>query len=353
MLGLGKTTSGEEETSRRFYTKQHQFYCGIDLHARPMYLCILNQEGEMLVHRTMPAGPAPFLNAVAPDRSDLVVCVACLCARAGMPLVLGHARSMKALHGGTAQNDTIDAQKIAVLRRGGMLPQAYGYPAALRATRDLLRRRMPLMRKRAELLAHSQPTTSQYHRPELGQKIASNANRGGVAERVPEPAVQQSIEVDLALSGHDDERLRDVARASGSTATHHNANTLDLLRTVPGLGELLSLVLRYEIPDIQRCPRVPEFVSYCRLVKCAKESAGKRYGTSGTKIGNASLQWTCSEAAVLFLRSHAAGQQSLARLEKTHGQGHALTVFAQQLARAVYDMLKRRTAFAMQTLLHG
>ena len=60
----------------------------------------------------------------------------------------------KAIHGGKAKNDTIDSQKIAVLLRGGILPQASGYPAAMRATRDLLRRRTHLMRTRAELLAH-------------------------------------------------------------------------------------------------------------------------------------------------------------------------------------------------------
>ena len=59
----------------RFYTKQHRFYCGIDLHARTMYVCIVNHDGEILVHRNMPAGPAPFLKAMAPYRGDLVVCV--------------------------------------------------------------------------------------------------------------------------------------------------------------------------------------------------------------------------------------------------------------------------------------
>ncbi len=61
---------------------------------------------------------------------------------------------MTAIHGGKAKNDKIDAHKIAVLLRGGMLPQAYVYPAEMRATRDLLRRRCHLVRKRAELLAH-------------------------------------------------------------------------------------------------------------------------------------------------------------------------------------------------------
>src|SRR5439155_6440811 len=100
-------------------------------------------------------------------------------------------------------------------------------------------------------------------------------------------------------------------------------------------------------------PRVQDFVSYCRLVKCAKESAGKRYGTSGTKIGNAYLKWAFSEAAVLFLRNNPAGQKYLARLEKKHGKGKALTVLAHKLARAVYDMLKRGVVFDHNTFLQS
>jgi hypothetical protein len=143
-----------------------------------------------------------------------------------VPFVLGHALDMKASHGGKATHDTLDSQKIAVLRRGGMLPQASGYPAAMRATRDLLRRRMHLARNRAELLAHVQHTNSQENLPAIGKKIASKANRDGVAERFADPAVHQSIAVALARITYDDELLRDVELTLLNTATHHDANTL-------------------------------------------------------------------------------------------------------------------------------
>ena len=222
----------------------------------------------------------------------------------------------------------------------------------MRATRDLLRRRMPLMRKRAELLTHIQQTNSQYNLPEIGKKLAYKANRDGVAERFADPAVQKSIEVDLALISHDDPLLNDGELTLVNTAKQHDAQTLYRRQSVPGIGKILSLVILYEIHDIARFPRVQDCVSYCRLVTCAKESAGKRYGTSGTKIGHAYLQWAFSEAAVLFLRDNPAGQQYLARLEKKPGPGKALTVLAQQLARAVYDMLTRDTVFDMATFLH-
>ena len=115
----------------------------------------------------------------------------------------------------------------------------------------------------------------------------------------------------------------------------------------------MSLVLLYEIYDITGFPRVQDFVSYGRLVKCAKQSAGKRYGTLGAKIGKTSLKWAFSEAAVLFLRNHPAAQKYLARLEPKHGTGKALTILAHKSARAVYDMLKRDTVCDMQQFLNG
>src|SRR5262245_50268993 len=173
-----------------------------------MDVCILRQDGEVRLHRTMQASPDALLKAIAPYRDAMVIAVACLftwdwladlCADAGIPFVLGHALSMKAIHGGKAKNDKIDAQKIAALLRGGMLPKAYVYPAQMRATRDLLRRRTHLMRQRSELLSPVHNTNSQDNLPEIGKKIAAKANRAGVAERLSAAAVQKTIEVALAL----------------------------------------------------------------------------------------------------------------------------------------------------------
>jgi transposase len=346
----------------RFDTTPHQCDCGIDLHARSMYICIVSHAGEILLPRNMKAAPEPFLKAIAPYREGLVVAVECmftwdwladLGAQEGIAFVLGHALYLRAIHGGKAKTEKLDSHKIAVLLRGGMLPQAYVYPAQMRATRDLLRRRTHLRRKRAELLAHVQNTKSQYNLPELGKKLAYKANREGVAERFADPAVQRSIEVDLALITHDDPLLTELELSIVKAAKHHDANTLYLLQTVPAIGKILSLVRLYEIHDLDRFPRVQDFVSSCRLVKSAKESAGKRLGTSGKNIGNAHLKWAFSEAAALFLRQNPAGQKRLARLEHKHGKGKALTMLAHWLARAVYSMLKHTTAFDLEKFLHG
>src|SRR5215470_16000612 len=219
--GLGEKSHllKRKETSMRFYTKQHQFYCGIDLHARTMYVCVLSHEGEILLHRNMKAAPEPLLKAVAPYRDGLVVAVECiftwywladLCTEEGIPFVLGHALYMKAIHGGKAKNDKIDSQKIAVLLRGGMIPQAYVYPAEMRATRDLLRRRCHLVHKRGELLAHIQNTNSQYNLTEIEKRLTYKSNRDGVADHFPDPSVRKTIEVDVALIDYYDKVLGEI-----------------------------------------------------------------------------------------------------------------------------------------------
>ena len=300
----------------RFYTKQHKHYCGIDLHARSMYICILGDEEKPLLHRNCKASPEAFLKAIEPYRDDVVVGVECMfvwywladvCAKEKISFVLGHALYMKAIHGGKSKNDRIDSQKIAALLRGGTFPVAYVYPRKMRSTRDLLRRRNHLMRKRSELLAHIQNTNSQYNLPELEKKIALKANREGVADHFPDPSVRKSIEVDLELLDFYDRLLGDLERYIEKSAKGHNVHSWYLLRSIPGVGRILSLVLLYEIHDIRRFPRVQDFVSYCRLIPCAKESAGKRCGTSGKKIGNAHLKWAFSEAAVLFLHQNPPG----------------------------------------------
>ena len=293
----------------RFYTGQHQHYCGVDLHTRSMYLCILNRDGETLLHRNMKANPESFLKAVAPYREDLVVSAECmftwywladLCDREDIHFVLGHALYMKAIHGGKSKNDRIDAYKIAALLRGGNLPKAYVYPAAMRATRDLLRRRTYLMHKRAELFGHINNTASQYNLTCPGN-LHVLQNRTEATKLFPDPDVQRNVDLDLELIDAYHPLLLQLESELVRTAKIHDARAFFLLKTVPGIGKILGLTLLYEIHDIGRFPKVQDFCSYSRLIGGTRESAGKPAGSGGHKIGNVHLKWAFSEAAVLFL----------------------------------------------------
>ena len=344
----------------RFYNRQHRHYCGIDLHVKTMYVCIVDSAGQVLVHRNVKSTPETFLETIAPYRDDLVVVAECMftwywladvCAAEGIAFVLGHALAMKAIHGGKAKNDKLDSYKIASLVRGGLLPQAYVYPAAMRSTRDLLRRRLHLVRKRGQLLTHIQNTRAAYNLPAFERRIAYPANRDGVAACFPDPSVRKSIEVDLALIERYDTLINDLELTIVREAKRHDGDAFYRLRSVPGIGKVLALTILYEIHDITRFDRVQEFASYARLVKCVHQSAGKTLGTGGAKMGNVHLKWAFSEAAVLFLRQNAAGQKWLRQTAKQHGKGKALSILAHKIGRAVFYMLSRGTVFSMDKFL--
>src|SRR5262249_43272441 len=260
-----------------------------------------------------------------------------------IPFTLGHALYMKAIHGGKSKNDRLDAHTIATLLRGGMIPPAYVYPKGMRETRDLLRRRMFLVHKRAEAITHIQNTNSQYNLPPFGQKLVYAANRAAlrVPERFTDPSVRKSVEADLALIDHLDGSIAELELYLTRAAKVDDIHTYQRLKTVPGVGPILALVLLYEIHDIRRFEAVGQFLSYARLVRPDKESAGKKLGFGNKKIGNAHLRWAFAEAVCLFLRGNEQAKRWMSRKEKAHGKAKALAILAAKLSRAVYHMLRK------------
>jgi transposase len=346
----------------RFYTTRHKHCCGVDLHTRSMYVCVQNQEREVLLHRNLPANPESFLGAMRPFREDLAVAVECLftwywladlCAKEEIQFVLGHALYMRAIHGAKAKNDRIDSLKIATLLAGGLIPQAYVYPAETRADRDLARRRLHFVRHRGQLLAHIQNTHHQYNLPTPGKRISYRANRDGVGEGFKDPSVRESVAADLALVDHYEVVIRDMEASLTRKMRIHDPASFHLLKTVPGIGPVLAMTILYEIHDIARFGKVGEFASYSRLVKCQHTSAGKLQGSGGAKIGNAYLKWAFSEAAVLFLAKCPEAKRLFARIERKHGKSKGLSILAHKLGRAVYFMLARRQAFDLHKFLRS
>jgi transposase len=344
----------------RFYTGQHQYYCGIDLHTKNMYVCILDQAGSILVHKNIPASPHALLEIIKPFQPDIAVAVECiftwywiadLCQKENIPFVLGHALYMKAIHGSKTKNDKIDSHKIAVLLRGGMIPMAYVYPQEMRATRDLLRRRMHFMYKRSELLSHIQNTRSQYNMPEFNKCISRKRNRTGISEHFEDKSVRKSIELNLTLLKQYDILLNEVELFLVRHTKEHRPNDLFLLRTIPGVGKILSLVILYEIQDISRFQRVQNFSSYARLIKPKKESAGKVKGASNRKMGNAYLKWAFSEATLLLIREKQEIKDLHLKLKNKHGKARALAIISHKIGRTVYYMLKNKQAFDIRHFL--
>jgi transposase len=278
-----------------------------------------------------------------------------LCHNEQVPFLIGHALYMKAIHGSKAKNDRIDANKIARLLRGGNFPRAYTYPKGMRETRDLLRRRTYFVRQRAALFTHLQILNSQYNLPPFPKKLSFAANRAelAVAECFPDPSVRKSAAANLAVIDCLDGQIAALELYLTRTAKVDDVQTYHRLQTIPGVGKVLALLLLYEIHDIQRFAHVGQFLSYCRLVRCAHESGGKVLGYGGQKIGNAHLRWAFAEAAYLFLRCSERARAWKQRQEKKRGEGKALAILAARLARAVYHLWRKGEAFDEERFWQG
>jgi len=253
---------------------------------------------------------------------------------------------MKAIHGGKAKNDRIDSHKIALLMRGGNFPLAYVYPKAMRATRDLLRRRTKMVRYSAQFKAHVSNTSTQYNfLPPVKGTLRTASGREKMKGTFEDQSVQRNIDLDLKLVETFDKEIGLIERFVEREAKHDNQRDFKLLKTIHGIGRILALTILYEIGDIKRFESVQKFASYGRLVKCKAESAGKTYGTQGNKIGNAHLKWAFSEAAVTHLKGNPKAQAYLERLQRRMSKAKALSVLAHKLGRCVYFMLNNGRVF--------
>jgi len=345
-----------------FYNNMHPYYCGIDLHARILYVCILDQEGNTIVHKEISANPEKLQKILEPYIGNIVVGVECMhcwywvsdfCNEIGVDFILGHALYMKAIHGGKAKNDRIDSFKIANLIRGGNFPLAYVYPKEMRATRDLLRRRTKIVQHGADLKAHVVNTTSQYNLPPNKVNLKNISAREQLKSTFSDVSVQKNINLDMVILDCYAEQLSKVEWFIEQQAKQHKPVHLHVLKSISGVGRILSLTIIYEIGNIDRFDSVQNFSSYSRLVKCKAESAGKSYGTQGNKIGNAHLKWAFSEAAVLYLRGNKSAQKYLLKLQKRMSKAKALSALAHKLGRCIYFMLKNETVFDENKFLKG
>lgn len=171
------------------------------------------------------------------------------------------------------------------------------------------------------------------------------ADLPAIPAHFPDPVVRQMVTLDTTVIDPLDEQLRVLEQDLAMKAKVHE----HLLITCCARSPASVVFLRWSFSTKSRTssgsrPSASSLTS-ARLVKCAKESAGKKSGYSGKKIGNAYLKWAFSEAAVLFLRGNPDAQKAIARLASKHGKGKALSILAHRLGRAVYVMLTKRQPF--------
>jgi transposase len=328
-------------------------FIGIDLHSNNSVVVITDEEDRVVYQKRLPNDPEVIEAALAPHREEAVGVVVestynwywlidGLMDR-GYQVHLAHTTAIKKYEGLKYSGDFADAAYLAQLLRLGLLPEGYIYPREQRAARDLARKRMQLVRQcTAQVLAIEGILMRQ-----TGARKSSNAIKRLSAEQVEElalvPDAALAVQANRAVSEvlqQQIEVLEQRLKERVSLSPEHR-----LLRTVPGIGEVLATVIMLEAGPVARFAEVGNFASYCRCVDTQRESNGKKKGEGNGKNGNKYLAWAFVEAANFALRYCPQAKSFYERKKRKTNGVVAIKALAHKLARACYHMLREQKPF--------
>lgn len=335
-----------------------QHYCGIDLHSNNHVVVIIDEEDKRVLEKRLSNDLSQTLKALQLYRDTL-------CGIAvestfnwywlvdglqehSYPVQLVNTAAVVQYDGLKYSGDHHDAYHLAHLMRLGILPTGYIYPKEQRAVRDLLRRRLSLVRIASAQLIGVQ---SQLWRS-TGIRISSDTlRRRDFSVPLEEGHTRQAIESCLAVY-HAIQREIDALEQSAYQVVRLSKE-FEVLQTIRGIGKILGLTIMLETGDIHRFTNAGNFASYCRCVDSTRTSNGKKKGSGNAKAGNKYLSWAFSEAAHFSVRFEPLAQRFYERKKaKTNGI-IAIRAVARKLARACWMMLKHQQPYEARLMFPG
>lgn len=327
-------------------------YCGIDLHSNNSVVAILDEKDNTIYEQRLPNDLAIIVGVLRTYQAELAGCVVESTYNwywlvdglmdAGFQVHLAHTGAMPQYAGLKYSNDFSDARQLAHLLRLGILPTGYIYPKEERALRDLLRRRLLLVRQKT---LHHMSLQSLIAR-HSGVRLSANA-----LKKLESDQLATYLEAPILLGGqitHQarrwlDEAITQIERELQKQLTPRE--DYRLLQSIPGVGPALGSTIALETGTIQRFASPGHYTSYARCVKSEKLSNGKYKGQGNKKNGNKYLAWAFMEAA----HYGAIWSPQIKRYyQRKQAKSHILVAkkaVANKLARACYHMLKRQEAF--------
>lgn len=328
-------------------------YCGIDLHSNNSVVIVSDEEDRIVFSKRLPNDLGQIRAALEPHREDLAGVVIESTYNwywlvdglmdTGYQVHLAHPSAIKKYEGLKHSGDFADATYLAHLLRLGLLAEGYVYPREERGVRDLARKRLQLVRYRtAQILAIEGILMRQ-----TGARLKGEAVKRLTAEQVDAfafaPDVSLAVEANRAVSQTLSQQIEALEKRLQQRVILRPEYRL--LKTVPGIGEVLATTIMLETGTISRFTRVGNFSSYCRCVDSLKESNGKRKGEGNTRNGNKYLAWAFVEAANFALRCCPQARSFYDRKKSRSNRILALKALAHKLARACYHMLQDQKPF--------
>jgi transposase len=332
-----------------------KFYCGIDLGARKTHVCLIDENDHKMLDMKMDNDLDIMEAALRPYKGSLEVVVESTInwewlvyglQKYGYEVKLAHTLGLKAITWSKKKTDTWDAFTLAKLLRGRLIPQAYIYPYELRPVRDLVRERIRLVTKRATEYGAINRTLLKYNIQGFDRNSVKRLNDKDMHELYHHPFVRMKATMELQRIELLTAQIRLIEKALFERVRQDS--TFSLLRTIPGIGDILALTILYEVGDINRFAHTRAFCSYSRVVPGIHQSSGKAYRSPNSKQGNRYLKWSFSQAAVMAIRYYPEIRRLYERLaakRKKAARLVARSIIAHKLAQAAYHVMKHHEPY--------
>lgn len=333
-------------------------YCGIDLHSNNSYVALTNEADKVVYQKRLPNDLSYILKELSPYKEELKGIVVESTynwywlvdglKEADFQVHLANTSAIQPYNGIKYTDDKTDAIWLSRLLRLGLLAEGYIYPKEQRGLRELLRRRMILVRLQTLNLVGIQSTITRYENIQLNADKLKRLEEKEILGFIKDGRVKLATEAQLSV-------LRCVMEQVDKVETLilrelKSDKLFHLLKTIPGIGPILAMTILIETGDIRRFENAGNYSSYCRCVESKRISNAKKKGENNRKNGNQYLGWAYIEAANFAIRFYEPIKKYYQRKMAKTKRVVALKTIANKLSKAVYFMLRDGVAFDMNKL---
>jgi transposase len=337
-----------------------KLYCGIDLHSNNSYVVLISEEDKVIFQKRLGNDLDEILKVLSDYREEIAGIVVESTynwywlvdglKEAGYKVHLANTTAIQQYSGLKYTDDKDDARWLARLLRLGLLSEGYIYPKEERGVRELLRRRMVLVRQQTACLLGIQAMLARYENVRLsGDKIKRlKGDEEKLLGYVKNAEVQLAIKSQLKILNCILEEvaiLEDMVLSKLKKTAHFKT-----IKTVPGIGPILAMTILLETGDIKRFPNAGNYSSYCRCVESKRISNAKKKGENNRKNGNAYLGWAFIEASNAAIRYYPEIKKYYQRKLNKTLRVVALKSIANKLSKACYFILRDEVSFDMKKL---
>jgi transposase len=329
-----------------------QLYCGIDLHCNNSVVSVIDDDDRVISEKRLGNDLDLISNFLSPYQSQLTGIVVESTYNwywlvdglvdKGYPVHLANTLAIQQYNGIKHTNDETDARFLAHLLRLNILPTGFIYPKAMRHVRDVLRRRLLMVKQSTAQLLSLQSLVSRHTGKRLTSQQVKRLQPESLATYLTDTSAlfqaQQSLHLLLCLRQQIDDIETFVLERCEKD--HYN-----ILTSTPGIGKILGMTILMETGPIERFAAVGNYSSYARCVPSSKISNGKLKGRGNTKNGNRYLSMAFVEAAHYATIWNPTIKRYYQRKCKTVPLMVAKKAVANKLTRACYHMLKENQMF--------